>query len=347
MTVPPRGGRNYRPINMPELRKDPITGRWVIIASERAKRPKDFITERGEKKGGTCPFCPGNEAMTPPEITAWREDAGEANSVGWKLRVIPNRYPALRIEGDPERRGEGMFDRMNGIGAHEVIIETPEHDKSLADLDEEGVALVVRAYKDRSLDLRKDARIRYVLIFRNHGESAGASLEHPHSQLIATPVVPKRVQEEQRGVKAYHEMRERCVFCDMVKEELSVGKRVVYENDGFAVVTPFASRFPFETWLVPKAHLTDFGGFGDAEIRGCANALKEVLRRTKAVLDDVPYNFIIHTSPLRDRDNWEPGLHWHIEIMPRLTKVAGFEWGSGFYINPTPPEEAAEFLRNA
>ncbi len=331
---------------MPELRKDPITGRWVIVASERALRPRDYLTEKSVLRTESCPFCPGNEGQTPPEIAALRNSGSGPNDPGWRLRVVPNLYPALRIEGPDGRRGEGMFDLMNGIGAHEVIIESPEHDLGLADLEPGQVADILRFYRERSLDLRGDKRFKYVLIFRNHGESAGASLEHPHSQLIATPVVPKRVQEELRGARQYFDLRERCVFCDMIAEEVGSGKRIVFQNDGFIAISPFAARFPFETWVLPRAHRGDFGSITDKEVAMCAGALRDVLLRTKRVLDDPPYNFIIHTTPLQDGSH-EEQYHWHIEIMPRLTKVAGFEWGSGFYINPTPPEEAASYLREA
>jgi len=329
---------------MPELRKDPVTGRWVIIATERAKRPKSFNISKAPRQTGPCPFCPGNEGMTPPEISAVRPHGGEPNNGGWSLRVVPNKYPALRIEGGLDRKGEGMFDKMNGIGAHEVIIETPDHEKSIADLSEAQVADIIRAYKTRTQDLERDARFRYVLIFRNHGATAGASLDHAHSQIIATPIVPKRVQEEIHGATQYYEYKERCVFCDMISEETAAGKRVILENDEFVVISPFAARFPFETWLLPKKHASNFSQLPDEAVTHCAQALKELLSRTKQVLDDPPYNFIIHTAPAHEHH--EPAYHWHIEIMPRLTHVAGFEWGSGFYINPTSPEEAAEFLRN-
>jgi len=330
---------------MPELRKDPITGRWVIIASERAKRPKDFITEKEIKGSGTCPFCPGREGMTPPEILAYRADGSAANAPGWSVRVVPNRYPALRIEGDLGKRGERMFDKMNGIGAHEVIIESPDHDKSLPDLTPEELAQVFRAYRERMNDLSQDGRFQYALIFRNHGEVAGATLEHPHSQLIATPVVPKIVHEEIIGARQYFDYHERCVFCDIIVEEVEAAKRVVLENGRFLAVAPFASRFPFETWIMPKTHQCDFTRSSDEDLAALASIVRETLKRTRQVLDDPPYNYVIHTAPMRSKD--EEAGHWHLEIMPRLTKVAGFEWGSGFYINPTPPEEAAEFLRNA
>jgi len=329
---------------MPELRKDPITGRWVIIASDRPKRPEDFLKYEAPEMIGKCPFEPGHEEMTPPEILAFRDKETAANKPGWTVRVVPNRHPALRVEGELDRRGEGMFDLMNGIGAHEIIIETPDHDLKLEDQPPEGIAAVLRAYRERSHDLRKDARFKYILIFRNHGEPAGAMLQHPHSQLMAMPVVPKRVQEEINGAKQYFKMRERCVFCDMIREELAARKRVVLENEGFVVLAPFASRFPFETWVLPKKHSGDFAAMDDAAILVCARAFKEALKRTTQVLTDPPYNFVIHTSPLQEN---EDELHWHAEIIPRLTRVAGFEWGTGFYINPTPPEEAADFLRSA
>lgn len=332
---------------MADLRKDPITGRWVIIASERAKRPRDFLSERSIKPTGVCPLCTGNEGMTPPEILAYRGNGGVANTPGWTLRVVPNRFPALRIEGNLDRRGQGMFDLMNGVGAHEVIIETQEHDRDLPDLDQTAIEGVMRAFRERSVDLRKDSRFQYVLIFRNHGESAGATLEHPHSQLIATPVVPIRVASEINGCRKYFELRERCVFCDMVREEIASHQRIVLENDRFVVIAPFASRFPFESWIIPKEHRADFGTSSPADLSACGAALRETLRRMRQVLDDPPYNFVIHTSPIQLRDKDEEVYHWHIEVMPRLTRVAGFEWGSGFYINPTPPEEAAEFMRGA
>lgn len=329
---------------MPELRKDPITGRWVIIATDRARRPVDFVRERVVPTGGRiCPFCPGLEAKTPPEILAYRE-SGAANQPGWTLRVVANKFPALRVEGDLNKQGEGLYDRMNGVGAHEVIIETPDHMSSLSELGEKHVADVFFAFRDRMNDLRRDTRLRYVIVFKNHGAAAGATLEHPHSQLIALPVVPKRVQEEIEGAHRYYTFRERCIYCDIVQQETATRERIVFESDHFLVMAPFASRFPFETWIVPRRHNAHFSSSDAPVIQNLGWVVRTVLRKLDKALEQPPYNFIIHTAPLQDGplDHY----HWHIEIMPKLTKVAGFEWGTGFYINPTPPEEAAQFLRD-
>lgn len=327
---------------MPELRKDPIIGRWVIIATERAKRPSDFTATKVVQKGGFCPFCPGNEGKTPPEVLAFR-NGSSANAPGWSLRVIPNRYPALMIEGDLRKEGDGMYDKMNGVGAHEVIIESPDHQKTLADLSERQVEDVLWSYRDRIVDLRRDTRFKYVLIFKNHGEAAGASLEHTHSQLIALPIVPRMVREELDGAHAHYQAKERCIFCDIVRQEKKDRIRMILENDEMVVVAPWAPRSPFETWILPKNHLSSFEECQKAEFRGLASALRSTLRKLDAALQRPPYNFVLHTAPLNERAL--PHYHWHFEVAPTLTKAAGFEAGTGFFINPTPPEEAAEFLR--
>jgi len=328
---------------MPQLRKDPVLGRWVIISTERGKRPTDFVREPEERKNGFCPFDEGNEDKTPPEVLAYRPDGSAPNTPGWTVRVVPNKYPALSIEGDLDRAGEGMYDKMNGVGAHEVIIETPDHDCDLADLPPEHIELVVRAMQERMVDLQGDTRFRYIQVFRNRGSAAGASLEHPHSQLIALPILPKRLIEELAGSQKYYGYKERCVFCDIVAQETWTKSRVVCENDRFVTIVPFAARFPFETWILPRKHMPSFEVMDKETRHGYAEALKAALTRINAALDDPPYNLIIHTSPCGERDL--KYYHWHTEIMPKLTKVAGFEWGSGFYINPTPPEEAARYLR--
>jgi UDPglucose--hexose-1-phosphate uridylyltransferase len=329
---------------MPELRKDPVIGRWVIIATERAKRPKDFKVVQDAPKGGVCAFCSGHEDMTPPEVLAYRDNGGESNGPGWKLRVVPNKYPALMIEGALQREGVGIFDKMNGVGAHEVIIESPDHAKSLADLNEHEVESVIWAYRDRIVDLSKDSRFRYIIIFKNQGEAAGASLEHSHSQLIALPIVPRYVMEELTGAKEYYNFKERCIFCDIIRQERADGRRIVLENDLFVSLAPFAPKSPFETWILPKNHQSSFEEGTVKEYQNLAKILRATLRKLNGALDRPPYNFIIHTSPLTEKNIQH--YHWHIEIMPTLTKTAGFEWGSGFYINPTPPEEAASFLRS-
>jgi UDPglucose--hexose-1-phosphate uridylyltransferase len=330
---------------LPDLRKDPVTGRWVIISTDRSKRPRDFSREQVIPTGGRfCPFCPGHEARTPPEILSYRSSGGP-NEPGWSLRVVPNKFPALRIEGDLARKADGLHDRMNGVGAHEVIIESPDHLGNLGNMSEKHVADIFFAFRDRVLDLRKDHRLRYVLLFKNHGEGAGASLEHTHSQLIALPVVPKRVLEEIDGSLKYFQFRERCVFCDIVEQEVDANRRLVFETEHFVVLCPYAPRFPFETWIVPRRHESHFEKVDAASIHNLGWVMRTLIGKMDKVLEMPPYNAIIHTAPLQE--GGMPHYHWHVEVMPKLTKVAGFEWGSGFYINPTPPEEAAAFLKDA
>jgi UDPglucose--hexose-1-phosphate uridylyltransferase len=332
---------------MPDLRRDPVTGRWVIIASERAKRPQDFIREPVKLKGGFCPFCPGNEAKTPPEILAYRPDhpGNGKNGPGWLVRVVPNKYPALEIEGDLDRQAEGIYDRMNGTGAHEVIIETPQHEHTFATMPLKRLEDMLYAYRDRIADLRNDQRLKYALIFKNHGEGAGATLEHTHSQLIALPIVPRQVVEELKGARDYHQVKDRCIYCDIVRQEAKDQSRVVFENESFIVVSPYAPRFPFETWIIPKKHDSAFQNSPAHLFSSLAIAIKSLAAKLDRVLDLPAFNMVLHSAPLHD-DPTEH-YHWHMEFMPRLTKVAGFEWGTGFYINPTSPEEAAKFLREA
>jgi UDPglucose--hexose-1-phosphate uridylyltransferase len=336
---------------MTELRKDPVLGRWVIIATERSRRPSDFTPEERRPLGGFCPLCEGNEDRTPPEVLAFRDNSNPPNSRGWSLRVVPNKFPALRIEGELDREGDGVYDRMNGVGAHEVVVETPLHQENLATLPLKDVENVLRAYRERVIDLRRDSRFQYVIVFKNHGVAAGASLEHPHSQLIALPIVPKRVAEEIEGARNYFQYKDRCVFCDVIRQELQQRKRIISENDSFVAFAPFASSFPFETWILPKSHNPNFAlGYvepfrGPFPYEGAAQILQDVLKRLDLVLKDPPYNFIIHNSPFPSRD--KDCYHWHVEITPKLTKMAGFEWGTAFFINPTPPEEAAEYMREA
>jgi UDPglucose--hexose-1-phosphate uridylyltransferase len=331
---------------VPELRKDPVTGRWVIISTDRQKRPNDFRLERSPTVGREyCPFCPGHEAMTPPEILSYRQNGGAPNAPGWDIRVVPNKFPALQVEGTLDREGEGLFDRMNGVGAHEVIIETPDHDRSLALMSEPELERVLWAFRERMIDLRQDHRLRYILVFKNHGSAAGATLEHPHSQLIALPIVPDFVREEIEGARRHYQIKERCVFCDIVHQELRDGRRVIQENADIIALAPYAPRFAFETWLLPKRHGARYEQAARHEYESLARMLKSVLQRLDRALESPPFNLIVHTSPFSEEvvDLY----HWHIEIMPKLTRVAGFEWGTGFYINPTPPEEAAKVLRAA
>lgn len=337
---------------MPELRKDPIIGRWVIISTERAKRPDQFSTKSpGGPPEPECPFCAGRESHTPPEIYAVRPQNTAANTPGWELRVVPSIAPFLRIEGELERQGKGLYDLMNGIGAHEIVVESNKHIDNMADLSDEQVVRVITAYIERMRDLEKDERFKYVLVFKNQGWSAGGGrVRHSRSQLIATPVNPKRVKEELVGARHYYEYHDRCVFCDLIKQELETQDRLILETDGFIAVAPFAARFPFEVWILPKKHSCDFTSIDSGMRLGLASIMRKVLAKLEKGLNDPPYNYILHTAPFRraKAGYWKSidyDYHWHIEIMPRLTRVAGFEWGTGFYICPLTPEAAAKFLR--
>jgi UDPglucose--hexose-1-phosphate uridylyltransferase len=333
---------------VPELRKDPIIDRWVIISTERAQRPVFLAEGEPPPKAGLCPLCAGNEAMTPPEVFAIRPDGpfSAPNTPGWTLRVVPNKFPALRIEGALNKAGVGLYDRMNGIGAHEVIVETPMHGQTLYTMDVPSIQNVLIAYKERTIDLLRDKRFKFIMIFKNHGSIAGASLDHSHSQLIALPIVPRRVSEEINGGLAYYKYKDRCVFCDIIAQEAEDNTRVIYENHSFVALSPFAARFPFEAWILPKNHVASFLASENGDkYYDLADVLSTVLKKNNKVLNGPPYNFMIHTAPADLATI--PYFHWHMEIIPRLTKMAGFEWGTGFYINPTPPEQATTFLREA
>jgi len=329
---------------MPELRKDPILGRWIIIARERGKRPTDFIVEDVETKGGFCPLCPGNEKTTPPEVLVYgREPGMPPNSSSWQLRVVPNKYPALVIEGDLDKQGEGLYDRMNGIGAHEVIIESPRHEDRFAYLPHEQMILTFRAFQERIRDLSKDTRFRYVMVFKNYGKAAGASLEHSHSQLVALPVLPRMVVSELDGSLSYFKYKDRCIFCDIIRQELQQDVRLVCENSEFVTLTPFAPRTPFEMWIMPRRHSSSYTEQSEESLAALTDIFSETLRRLDACIPGIPYNFVLHTQPLRSQPLEH--YHWHFEIVPKVTSIAGFEWGSGFYINPMPPEDACRYLK--
>jgi UDPglucose--hexose-1-phosphate uridylyltransferase len=328
---------------MSELRKDPVTGRWVIISTERRKRPTDFRLESVHiDPDPTCPFCEGHEHMTPRELLAHRDGSGP-NGPGWNLRVVPNQFPVLRVEGSLDRQGEGLFDKMNGIGAHEVIIESPRHQDTLATMSDAAIEDVLWAFRERVQDLKRDQRFRYIIIFKNHGLAAGASLDHSHSQIIALPIVPREVRDEVDGARAHFGAKERCVFCDIVRQETADGRRLIGENGDMVAVAPYAPRFPFETWVLPRRHQSRFEDAPRHEYASLARLLGELLRKMNKALRLPPYNLLIHSAPVAEPV--DECYHWHVEIIPKLTKVAGFEWATGFYLNPTSPEEAAEVLR--
>ena len=330
---------------MAELRKDPVCDRWVIIAPERAERPSEPGRPPPAPPSGACPFCPGNERYTPHELLAYRSGDGP-DGPGWQLRVFPNRYPALRVEGAIEREGMGLFDRMTGVGAHEVVVETPDHRRALGDLPSEEIARVLFAWRERLLDLRRDGRLSSAIVFKNQGYGAGSTLGHAHSQLIALPRLPRELADELSGARRHYEQRERCLFCDILRQEGAAGERLIVQNGGCLSIAPFAPRVPFECWLLPARHHSSFEETPDGDLAEVADALRETLRRVDAALARPALNLVLHTAPLNPpAERNLPYWHWHLEVLPVTVRPGGFEWGSGFFINPTPPEEAAEFLR--
>ncbi len=329
---------------MPELRRDPITHRWAIIATERAKRPTSYRFGSQEPTEGLAnPFAPGNEHMTPPEIVAVRPAGGYPNDSSWTVRVVPNKYPALRVEGGLDRRPMGIYDMMNGIGAHEVIIESPDEHAKFHSLPREHMIDVLRVYRDRMKDLKRDCRMKFSLLFRNYGSASGATITHAHSQLIALPVVPFEVRELCNGAKRYFDFRERNVFEDMIRFERAEDRRVVFENNDFILIAPFASRVPFELSIIPRFQETHFEETSDGHFNNLAEVLSFALGSLDQNLGDPAYNMIFQSAPY---DSGEmPWYRWHIQILPKLVNVAGFELGTGFFINPIAPEEAARVLR--
>ena len=312
-------------------------GRWVVIAPERAERPSAFLRAMPESDGGVCPFCPGNEAMTPPEVLSRREN-GE-----WSLRVVPNRYPALRTEIQLVREGLGLFDSMAGVGAHEVVIETRDHRKTLADQSVDQIESVLRAWQERMADLSRDGRLKSLIAFKNQGVSAGATLSHAHSQLIALPFVPDTLETELQAARRHYEEKERCIWCDIVAQEVREKERIVLESEDVVALSPCAARSPFELWILPRGHRSSFESATGQELRGIGDALRTILRKVDVALEKPAFNLFLHTMPLRMPEN--DFYHWHLDVKPVLSQQAGFEWASGCYINPTPPEEAASFLR--
>lgn len=327
-----------------EIRKDPLSQRWVIIAAERANRPSDFTLDVPDSAPQFDPFAPGNETKTPHEIAAFRPADSKPDSPGWKVRVVPNKFPALTVEGNLSKRGDGMYDRIHGIGAHEVIIDAPETVRSVSELSDSQVREMLMMYRDRLQDLRKDPRLKYGLIFKNVGSAAGATMFHSHSQLVVTPTVPQAVAQKIHSCQEYYGFRGRCLLCDMIQQELEQSQRVVIESESFLAFEPYAPRTPFETWIFPRTHASHFEDFTAKEADDLAVVLRRTITKLERALGTIAYNYMLCTAPF-DAGSL-PHFHWHLEIVPRLTKQAGFEWGSGMYINPVPPEGAAEFLRS-
>jgi UDPglucose--hexose-1-phosphate uridylyltransferase len=329
---------------MPELRQNFFTKEWVIIATERAKRPEDLVTHRPMKTVAsyvdTCPFCPGNEAKTPPEILRTPVNAGDR----WRVRVVPNRFAALARDVEPTRTIHRSRRTINGFGIHDVIIETPDHAQVPALMSDGEFAEVLRIYRTRYNELSHDSRIAHITIFKNHGRDAGTSLEHPHSQLIATPVISQQIRERfQHALSHYDEFGE-CMYCQMLREELEDQARVVMLTEHFVALQLFASGTPFNTHIYPRRHAASFGDISAPELVDLSRTLRTILGKLYHGLEDPDFNYTIRSAPAECVG--VKYFHWYVSVIPRLTRVAGFELGSGMFINTVLPEAAAEFLRN-
>ncbi len=328
---------------MSELRRDPLLRRWVIIAPER--RP-DLIARRLGRSSLVheipCPFCPGNEYLNPEEIYVERVERTEQNAHGWAVRITPDRKPLLRIEGTLERRGVGLFDLMSATGAHELVTDTPDHDAHWADFDLAQMERLLRSYLVRYSDLRKDRRFRHAVIMKNYG-APWSRYPHQHSHIVAMPFTPRRIDDEFIGAKEYYALKERCVLCDSLREEEKRSERVIAANDDFVAVAPFASGFPFETWLMPRRHMADFGKLDRRDLPQLAAIFQETMSKLRTTLEDPHFSLALHSGPLNGEREEE--FHWHWELIPHLSGELGMEWATGVYFNPVAPEDAASCLR--
>ena len=327
---------------MSELRQNLATKEWVIIATERAKRPVEFM-ETGRKTSAdappwdaNCPFCPGNEET---ELEVLRTPDNEP----WQVRIVGNRFPALSSKGALERQYRGLVRRISGVGYHEVIVESPRHNTCAALQTADEVAQVFQTFIERGWMLQSDRRIEYILFFKNHGRNAGASLVHPHAQLVAMPIVPNDVRARADAARQHFDESGVCAFCEMLAEEIELQARIVAESEHFVAFAPYASASPFNLWIMPRVHMASFLHVQPAEVEDLGRIAHQVMRKLYFGLNNPDYNYAIRTAPLSDLG--APYLHWYLTIVPRISYAAGFEIGSGIYINPSLPEECAEYLR--
>lgn len=333
----------------PEFRRDPLHNTWVVFAPERQRRPQDYVPATLQNTA-LDPFAEGNERLTPPEVYAIRKEKTKPNEPGWRVRVVPNRYPAMRVEGQLEASPFGLYDNLTGIGAHEVIIETPDGKLALEDLPISAIAEIFSSYRERIIDLDKDVRFQHIYVFKNVGASAGASLAHAHSQLVALPIVPPLIEAKLNRAREHYQLKQRSLFSDILYTERADGSRLVAENDGYVLFCPYASRFPFEMAIFPKRHHAEFISCTTNELDDLAEILRFALQRLNAVLEKPGYNLLLHMAPLRrpSTERYASTRYdycWHLEIIPRFNSLAGFEIGLGTFINTVYPEEAARFLR--
>ena len=327
---------------MSAFEQDPLSGRIVIIAPERAQRPLRFGPPSSAESVQPCPFCPGNEQLTPPESWADRPPDSPPDRPGWSIRVVPNKYPAVTAAGAGEDQTAG---RSAGIGIHEVIVENPAHVVNLAALDEAQFERIFHAYRERLRALRGDHRWRYFLIFKNQGERAGATLDHVHAQLLALPFVPADVEKELAGAREYHRRSSRCFYCAMVERELQAQARLVTSTAAFIALCPEAPRFAFETWILPRLHGAVFDEADDSSVAALAQISRQVIGALDRLRANPPFNYFIQSLPLADNERAQ--YHWQLRLLPQFSRAAGFEWGSGIHINPVAPEVAARRLRDA
>ena len=329
---------------MPELRQNLATKQWVLIATERAKRPHEFkpdgrpMTEERPAFVADCPFCPGNESQTPEDLVRLPEDDGS-----WQVRVFSNKFPALNKTGVRLQCIDGVERSLSGVGYHEVLIETPLHNRTPALQTPDEVGMTLRAFQIRGRAIMEDSRIQQIIYFKNHGAAAGTSIEHPHCQLLALPMVPYNMRIRIEEVRRTFDDTGVCPYCQMLEDELARGDRVICQNEAFVAFVPYAAPSPFHTWIVPRRHGPTFLDQTPHELLGLARIMQDVLSRLYRGLHDPDYNYIIRSAP--NRDSSSNYLHWYVTIVPRVTKSAGFELGTGMYINPSLPEESACFLR--
>ncbi|MEW5957750.1 MAG: DUF4931 domain-containing protein [Chloroflexota bacterium] len=328
---------------MPEFRQNMATKEWVIIANERAKRPDEYIdveglvaTEKNPPFDARCPFCPGNEERDL-EIECVPETGP------WQTRVVYNKYPALSMAGDLTRTFDGVHRRISGVGHHEIVVEHPLHNTTLGLMAGEEIKYVLETFYNRGWSIRKDSRIEQIIYFKNHGEQAGASLKHPHSQIIGLPVVPTDIRHRIEEARRYFDDNGECVFCVMMRDELEKKERLVATSDHFVAFVLYAAPSPFHIWILPRQHSVSFLYSQPDEIEDLGELLRVVLRKLYVGLNDPAYNLIIRSAPVKEISN--DYLHWYITVIPRLSRTAGFEMGSGMYINPSLPEESSAFLR--
>jgi UDPglucose--hexose-1-phosphate uridylyltransferase len=332
---------------MSELRQDRTTGGWVIIAPERDHRPREWVTEKERQSDGlqhfdlTCPFCPGHEAELPRIVA----ETSANGSLGWSVRVVPNKFPALQLQADIGMPACRRHQALPGYGIHEVVIESPRHDADLATMTKPGLFAVVSMYRRRFQALLEQPRIETVVLYRNHGSKGGASLAHPHSQIIALGLVPPRLNALIETGLHHFRQKGRCATCEELDIEYQDGKRIVDENAQFVATVPFAAEHPFELWIVPKRHQASFTEVGDAELSDFTDLLGRSLQRLKSALDNPPYNFVVDSAPKSDVTARH--IHWRLRIVPEIVTWGGFELGAGLPINPSNPEDDASVLRAA